>query len=113
MQQPVIFNIAAAPRRFIIAGVVILTVQFLLACSSSATSVKSNELTDGRVIYVALEGGFYGIETEKEGHLFPLNLDPAYRKDGLKIRFSYRIVKNAVTAVMWGTPVEIIYIEKK
>lgn len=107
------FKGVSVPRPFFSAVLVILAFSYLTGCSTAATSVAAEDLTDGRVIWVELEGGFYGIETEVAGKLFPLNLDQAYRKDGLKIRFSYRIVKNAVTTVMWGTPVEIIYTEKK
>lgn len=113
MHINIFFSRTETLRRLILTGFVMLVFIYVSGCTSAATSVAGNEQTDGRVIYVALEGGFYGIETETAGKLFPLNLDTAYRRDGLKIRFTYRIVKNTGTTVMWGTPVEIIQIEKK
>ena len=66
---------------------------------------------NGTVRYIPLEGGFYGIETDKGEKYLPLNLPEEYKKDGLKVWFRGRPKKTA-TAQMWGTPVEILEIKK-
>ena len=65
----------------------------------------------GTVKYIDLEGGFYGIITDKGEKLNPLNLPDEYKIDGLRVKFKARILRNVTTTQMWGTPVEIIEIK--
>ncbi len=68
------------------------------------------ELT-GTVKYVPLEGGFYGVVTDKGEKYYPLNLPDEFREDGLRINFKAKVRKDVVTIQMW-VPVEILKIEK-
>ena len=85
----------------------------VIGCTTAVPHEQDTDMITGKIIYVELEGGFYGIDAGESKKLFPLNLGEAFRKDELKIRFSYRLAKKATTTVMWGTPVEILHIEKK
>lgn len=66
----------------------------------------------GAVVYVDLEGGFYGLETTTSEKYLPLNLSRAFRKDGMKVHFKARLVEDAITLHQWGTPVELVFIER-
>ena len=65
----------------------------------------------GTIKYIPLEGGFYGIETDKGEKYLPLNLPAEFKKDGLKVWFKAKLKKGA-TIQMWGKPVEILEIQK-
>jgi len=65
----------------------------------------------GSIKYIPLEGGFYGIETDKGEKYLPLNLPAEFKKDGLKVWFKAKPKKSAAIQ-MWGKPVEILEIKK-
>jgi hypothetical protein len=85
----------------------------VIGCSTAVQHESNKDMITGTIIYVELEGGFYGISVNDSEKYYPLNLDASFRQDGLKIRFSYRLAKKVTTTVMWGTPVEILHMEKK
>ena len=66
--------------------------------------------TNGTVRYVPLEGGFYGIETDKGEKYLPFNLPEEFEKDGLRVWFKAE-PKRDTTIHMWGKPVEILEIK--
>ena len=66
----------------------------------------------GTVVFVELEGGFYGIITDDGARYDPVNLPPEFQRDGLRVRFRARILKDTASIHMWGTPVEILHIEE-
>lgn len=66
----------------------------------------------GRVQYVDLEGGFYGIVTEDGTRYNPLNLEAAYQEDGITVRFRGVRQEDVVTIQMWGTPLRLMEIER-
>lgn len=65
----------------------------------------------GTVVFVELEGGFYGIVADDGARYDPLNLPSGFQKDGLRVRFRARILEDAATIHMWGRPIEILHIE--
>lgn len=65
----------------------------------------------GRVVFVDLEGGFYGILGENGEKYYPVNLNQSFKVDGLHVKFEGRLCRNISTAHMWGKPVEITKIE--
>lgn len=67
---------------------------------------------DGVIHYVELEGGFYGITTDRGARFYPTNLDDEYMRDGLRIRFRGAVQEDVVSIHMWGTPVELEWIEQ-
>ena len=65
----------------------------------------------GTIKYIQLEGGFYGIVTEKGEKYLPINLKEEFKEDGLRIWFKAR-PKKVATIQMWGKPIEILEIRK-
>ena len=66
----------------------------------------------GTILYVDLEGGFYGIAGDDGTMYLPMNLEPEFRNDGQRVAFEYESVIDAATIQMWGTPITLTYIEK-
>jgi len=65
----------------------------------------------GTVVYQNLEGGFYGIAGDDGQDYLPLNLEVQYRVDGLRVAFESAEAGDIATVQMWGTPVNITFIE--
>ncbi|NJD21637.1 MAG: hypothetical protein FIA82_03055 [Melioribacter sp.] len=87
--------------------IIIITILSFVAfsCSSLESEVK---VTTGTVKYISLEGGFYGITTDDNKNLDPLNLSKEFQVDGKRISFKYVEKKDMASFHMWGTIVEII-----
>ena len=88
------------------------------ACKTAATpeaggTVQTTMPFKGTVVFMDLEGGFYGIESEDGERYFPINLPVIFREDGLRVAFDMRIRTDVMTTVMWGTTVEIIEIARR
>ena len=82
------------------------------ASEEAPVNVQMEDAMIGTVTHIDLEGGFYGIMTEDGGKYFPINLDDAYKEDGLRIQFTMRERTDVMTTTMWGTTIEITAIEK-
>jgi len=65
----------------------------------------------GTVVFQDLEGGFYGIAGDDGKDYLPLNLDDQFRVDGFRVAFESEPASDAATIYMWGTPVNLTYIE--
>lgn len=63
----------------------------------------------GEVVYVPLEGGFYGIIDRSGRKLNPMNLDESLKKDGIAIEGVYRARPDVAGIRQWGTIVELIH----
>lgn len=77
----------------------------------ATTDLKSShEFTlIGKVIYIPLEGGFYGIEERVTGNKYlPLNLPTAFQQAGIEVQIQANKVKDISGIHMWG---EYIYIQ--
>ena len=90
-------------------------------CAASGAPARTDTSEDengvlvegtGTVRYVDLEGGFYGIVDEEGVQYDPINLDDAFREDGLQVHFLAQTRDDVMTIRMWGTVVEIIAIER-
>jgi hypothetical protein len=67
----------------------------------------------GTVQHVSLEGGFYGLVDGETGERYqPDTLGPAYRADGLEVRYRLLVRRDRVSFRMWGTPVDVLRIER-
>ncbi len=66
----------------------------------------------GTVIYISIEGGFYGIVAGSDGHWEPINLPAGYMQDGLKVRFEAKLRKDLNGTHQWGTLVELTSISR-
>ncbi len=64
----------------------------------------------GRVQFLNLEGGFYGIITDSGNKILPMNLAKEFAQNGAVVRIKGK-VKNVMTIQQWGTPFTITDIE--
>ena len=65
----------------------------------------------GTIRYLDLEGGFYGLVAEDGTKYDPSPLPDSLQEDGLRVRFRVQ-EKDIMTTRMWGTPVEMLEIER-
>jgi len=91
-----------------ILGIFLLSA-FLIGWNFQKTSEKEIVAT-GTIKYIPLEGGFYGIETDKGEKYFPLNLSEEFKKEGLRVWLKAK-PKKVATIQMWGKPIEILEIK--
>lgn len=64
----------------------------------------------GRVQFLNLEGGFYGIITDSGKKILPMNMKKEFAQNGAIVRIKGK-VKNVMTIQQWGTPFTITEIE--
>lgn len=70
----------------------------------------ANTWLEGEVVFIKVEGGFYGIELTSGEKLLPLNLAKPYLSSGTVVRV--RVEKPKVMTIQqWGTPVNILDIK--
>jgi len=65
----------------------------------------------GTVRFIELEGGFYGIVDDDGNKYDPTNLRDEFQEDGLRVKFSFKILTDTVSTHMWGTLIEVTEIE--
>jgi len=88
-------------QRILFAGALIVAVA--LGCHKDRPEPVSDT---GTVVFLDLEGGFFGIADDHGRHWDPTNLSQAFKADGLRIRFK-GIVTDLPTIHMWGRTVEL------
>jgi len=64
----------------------------------------------GRVQFLNLEGGFYGIITDSGKKILPMNMAKEFAQNGAIVRIKGK-VKDVMTMQQWGTPFTITDIE--
>ena len=91
----------------------IFLVLFAIVLFAAFTCTESEKEVSGKgtVIYFDLEGGFYGIVTDKGDHFLPENLTKEFQQDSLRVYFE-GVITNKVTIQMWGKTVKLTKIEK-
>jgi inhibitor of cysteine peptidase len=65
----------------------------------------------GTIVFVPLEGGFFGIAADDGKKYLPLNLSPEFQVDGLRVAFEAQEAPDTATIQMWGVPVNVTFIE--
>jgi len=90
----------------------LLLVLFALSCSNhDATPADPNVITASATVrHQDIEGGFFGLVADDGTKYDPGTLPEAFRKDGLRVKFTARKT-SAMTTRMWGTTVEVDHIE--
>jgi len=90
----------------------LLLVLFAISCSNhDAQTADPNVISSTATVrHQDIEGGFYGLVTDDGTKYDPGTLPEAFRKEGLRVKFTARRT-NALTTRMWGTTVEIDHIE--
>lgn len=68
-------------------------------------------LPSGTIVFLPLEGGFFGISGDDGTKYLPLNLGEEFRVDGLRVVFEAEEARDTATIQMWGTPVNLTFIE--
>jgi len=66
----------------------------------------------GTIVWLNLEGGFWGIIGDDGEHYDPINLDSEVRCEDLRVYFEAEIRTDLVSFHMWGKIVEILQIQK-
>jgi hypothetical protein len=65
----------------------------------------------GNVTYKRIEGGFYAIDGDDGRKYDPINLPESFKKDGLKVKVTARLKKDAMSFHMYGAIIEVVNIE--
>jgi len=63
------------------------------------------------VIFVKLEGGFYGLLAQDGSKLLPINLAPQYQIPNTTLNIQGKKIEDMMTIQQWGVPFEIINVE--
>ncbi len=64
----------------------------------------------GRVTFVPLEGGFFGILADDGRRFDPVDLPPRWKRDGARVRVIALPLTGTVGFHMWGTPIQVLEI---
>ena len=79
---------------------------------NTAASKGAEETITGKVHYISLEGGFWGI-IARDGRKFdPVNLPQKYQKEGLKISFTAEKIEDVASIHMWGQIIRILEVKE-
>lgn len=82
-------------------------------CLSFGGATQLTPLTPnfcGKIIYIPLEGGFYGLESNKGNKYLPVNLPDNLKQHGLSIQAKLVKVEGMMGLHMWGEYVRILNI---
>lgn len=85
----------------------IIGILFISCEAVTINNVGILSSASGTVKYISLEGGFYGIITDGNKNLDPVNLPEEFQVDGKRIKFDYKPTKDQVSFHMWGLIVEL------
>jgi hypothetical protein len=89
----------------------------LIVCSALLASPGCNTLfapedsIRGTVVYVEVEGGFYGLVADDGARYDPGGLPEAFRRDGLRVKFAGKVLDDQMSFHMWGQIFQIDRIE--
>lgn len=67
--------------------------------------------TQGTIQLLNLEGGFFGIVTDKGQNLLPMNLSKEYQQIDAVVKVEGVLLKDVITIQQWGIPFKINKIE--
>ena len=67
----------------------------------------------GKVVKVNLEGGFCGLVADDGRRFEPLNLPPAFCRDGLPVQVKGAVIPGGVSFRMWGSRLRIDSIRQR
>jgi inhibitor of cysteine peptidase len=94
--------------RYVLIGLLFF-VPFMLLASCDDEDVLTQK---GTVVYMDLEGGFYGIAGDDGKNYDPMNLSDEFKQDSLRVEFEYKKRSDLSSFHMWGTIIEIVNIKK-
>lgn len=85
--------------------------KFLLISMLFFSQVHAEEKSlsfQGEVVFVEIEGGFYGIQDQNGQKYLPSNLPDSLKLHGLKVRGSAQFRTGKLGFKQWGKPVDLI-----
>lgn len=65
----------------------------------------------GIIQFQDLEGGFWGIVADDGRKFDAMNLEPSFKKEGLRVRFEAKPETEMMSTRMWGTMITLTHIE--
>ena len=76
--------------------------------TSSLSSAQSVQVTiGGRVVFREKDGGFFGILADNGKQFEPMNLDPAFHTEGLRVQIAGSLDTTRLGKHAWGNPIEL------
>jgi len=90
----------------------------ILTCFVGCSSMNGEDIRDGiisrtgTIMFINLEGGFFGIIGDDGINYNPINLSEDFRVDDLRVQFEAEILDDVASIRMWGIQIEIIEIKK-
>lgn len=82
------------------------------AAANPLSPDRPKAMITGKVVYVPLEGGFFGLVADDGRKFDPMDMPEDFKTDGLRVRFRVREKTGVVGFHMWGRIVELLAIEK-
>ena len=61
----------------------------------------------GTIVFINVEGGFYGLVSDNGTNYYPTNLEDQFCKSGMRVEFNGTVSKNQSNIVMWGTVIDL------
>ena len=74
------------------------------------TRIEKDDIIIGKIVYVPLEGGFYGIEGVDGQEWYPIDLPDSFKEKGLEVVVQAVESPDTFSLAMWGTPIKILTI---
>lgn len=76
-----------------------------------ATPAPDRISATGTVRFLDISGGFWGIVGDDGRKFDPMELDAAFQKEGLRVRFEAVPETDMMSTRMWGTMIALVHIE--
>lgn len=87
--------------------------KFLLALMLIFPTVHADDKSltfQGEVVFIEIEGGFYGIADQNGQKYLPSNLPDILKQNGLKVRGTAQLKSGKLGFKQWGKMIDIIEI---
>ncbi len=65
----------------------------------------------GEVVFRERDGGFFGILADNGRQYEPANLDPAFHKEGLRLKLTGQLDTLHLGKHQWGNPIELEFVK--
>jgi len=107
-------NLFVLEMRWKIVALALLLIATISAVAIGYEMKKKENIVrgTGTIIWLDLEGGFFGIIGDDGEHYDPINLDSEFLDKGLRVYFEAKIRTDLGSFHMWGIIVEILKIQK-
>jgi hypothetical protein len=67
----------------------------------------------GTVVYKDSEGGFFAIDGDDGSKYDPISLPESFRKDGLRVKVTARLMKHGMSFHLYGSIIEVVNIARQ